>query len=152
MRTLSCTAVAVALAVILAAANLGGRAEYVGGTRADIPDGSGGSLEAIDSQYFVFYSRKASLRVPYDKINMLEYGQKVDRRYALAVVVSPLFLMSKKRSHFLTIEYTDDGGLEQALIFRVDKRDVRSILVSLEARTGLKIQFQDEEARKAGKG
>jgi hypothetical protein len=34
----------------------------------------------------------------------------------------------------------------------VDKGDIRSVLVSLEARTGRKVQYQDDEARKAGKG
>jgi hypothetical protein len=38
------------------------------------------------------------------------------------------------------------------MIFRVDKNDIRAALVSLEARTGQQVQFQDEEARKAGKG
>ena len=38
------------------------------------------------------------------------------------------------------------------MIFRVNKDDIRMILVSLEARTGRKVEFQDEEARKAGKG
>ncbi|MEO7142855.1 MAG: hypothetical protein ABI165_05060, partial [Bryobacteraceae bacterium] len=142
-----------ALAVPLAAGNLGGRAEYVGGTRPDIPDGCGGSLQTIDTLYFVFYTKKASLRVPYDKINMIEYGQNVGRAYPLALaIVSPVFLLGKKHSHFLTVDYADEDGHQQALIFRVDKRDVRSILVSLEARTGLKIQYQDEEARKGGKG
>lgn len=141
-----------ALACNLAAANLGGKAEYVGGTRPDIPPGCGGLVQAVDDHYFAFYSGKASLRIPYEKINMLEYGLKVDRRLAMAVIISPLFLLSKKRSHFLTVGYTDEQGREQALIFRVEKNAVRSMLVSLEARTGLKVQYQDEEARKAGKG
>jgi hypothetical protein len=38
------------------------------------------------------------------------------------------------------------------MLFRVDKNSIRAALVSLEARTGLKVQYQDEEARKAGKG
>jgi hypothetical protein len=70
----------------------------------------------------------------------------------MAVIVSPMFLLSKKRSHFLTLGYTDEEGRQQAMVFRVDKNDIRSVLVSLEARTGRKVQFQDEEARKAGKG
>jgi hypothetical protein len=37
-------------------------------------------------------------------------------------------------------------------VFRVDKNAIRATLVSLEARTGVKIQYQDEEARKAGRG
>ena len=38
------------------------------------------------------------------------------------------------------------------MVFRVDKNGIRAALVSLEARTGVKIQYQDEEARKAGHG
>ena len=140
------------LILALGARGPGNRVEYVGGTRADLPAGRQGAIEATDDQYLVFWANKADLRIAYDKINLLEYGQKVDRRYALAVVISPLFLLSKKRQHFLTIGYADEGGHQQALVFRVEKDDVRSLLVSLEARTGLKVQFQDEEARKAGRG
>ena len=112
---------------------MGAKAEYVGGTRSDIPNGSEGTVEAVDEQYFVFYSKKANLRVPYEHINMLEYGQKVDRRYVVAMLISPMFMLSKSRKHFLTVGYTDDAGREQALIFRVDKDHIRSMLVSLEA-------------------
>lgn len=70
----------------------------------------------------------------------------------MAAFVSPVFILSKHRQHFLTVVYEDDNGREQALIFRVDKDDIRSMLVSLEARTGRKVQYQDDEARKAGKG
>ena len=136
---------------LLAGSN-GGRAEYAGGTISQIPGGCSGSIQAGDDQYFVFYSHKARWRVPYERINLIEYGQKVDRRYIAAALVSPLFLFSKKREHFLTVGYADDEGRQQAMIFRVSKSDIRTILVSLEARTGRKVDFQDEEARKAGKG
>ena len=132
--------------------NVGAHAEYVGGTRADIPNGSGGNIEAVDELYFVFYSKGLSLRIPYEKIDVVEYGQKVGRRYLMAVLISPVFVLSKTRQHFLTVGYTDDAGREQAMIFRVDKDHIRSILVSLEARTGRKVEYQDVEARKAGKG
>jgi hypothetical protein len=109
-------------------------------------------VTAVDEQYFVFYSKKASWRVPYDKINLLEYGQKVDRRYIAAALLSPLFLLAKKRSHFLTVGYSDEENRQQAMVFRVGKDDIRMMLVSLEARTGRKVEFQDDDARKAGKG
>jgi hypothetical protein len=128
------------------------RAEYVGGTAAKLDSGAGGSIEMGDQRYFAFYTKKAQVRVPYEQINLLEYGQKVDRRLLMAVVISPVFLLSKSRKHFLTVGYTDEDGKHQALVFRVDKKAVRAILVSLEARTGVKIQYQDEEARKAGRG
>ncbi len=84
---------------------------------------------------------------------MVEYGEKVDRRYLAAVLVSPLFLLAKKRQHFLTtVGYSDEEDHQQALIFKINKDDIRATLVVLEARTGRKVEFQDEDARKSGKG
>ena len=137
--------------VLVAGGNKGIQAEYVGGTISQIPAGCGGTVQAADDRYFVFYSKNARWRVPYDKINLLEYGQKVDRRYIAAVLISPLFLLAKKRQHFLTVGYSDDEHHQQAMVFKVSKDDIRTMLVSLEARTGRKVEFQDDDARKGGK-
>jgi hypothetical protein len=82
----------------------------------------------------------------------VEYGQTVSRRIAEAVLISPLLLLSKSRKHFVTIGYVDEEGKQQALVFRVQKGDIRSVLASLEARTGRRNEYQDNEARKAGNG
>jgi len=128
------------------------RAEYIGGTRADIPAESSGAIKVSDEVYFIFVSKQTQVKVPYERINLLEYGQKVNRRYLEAVVISPLFMLSKKRQHFLTVGFQDDDGHQQALVFKVSKNDIRLTLVALEARTGQTVRFQDEEARIAGKG
>jgi hypothetical protein len=130
----------------------GADAEYVGGTIASIKGNADGRLSTTDESFLEFRAKGREFNVAYDKINLLEYGQNVDRRYVMAVLISPLFLLSKSRQHFLTIGYTDAQGKQQAMVFRVGKGKVRALLVSLEARTGLKVQFQDDEARKAGKG
>ena len=39
------------------------------------------------------------IRVPYERINLLEYGQSVSRRYALAILISPVLILAKKRAH-----------------------------------------------------
>lgn len=140
------------LVLLYACVAYASHAEYVGGTVSTLRPGHNGVVEATDEQFFVFYCQKANLRVGYDRINLVEYGQKVDRRYLAAALISPLFVLAKKRTHFLTVGYKDEDGRQQALVFRVQKSDIRSLLVSLEARTGLRVQFQDEEARKAGKG
>ncbi len=142
---------ALLLATSAAAADKGERAEYVGGTLGAL-DHASGAIDLTDESYFHFRSRTGNVQVAYDQINVLEYGQNVSRRYAMAVVISPLLLMSKSRKHFLTVGYTDDAGKQQALVFRVDKDHIRTVLVVLEAKTGRKVQFQDLEARKAGKG
>ena len=130
----------------------GDRVQFVGGTVTNIKNHSEGRVFTTSDELLRFKAKDGVMEVPYDKINLLEYGQKVDRRYIMAAVISPLFLMSKKRNHFLTIGYEDENGKQQAMVFRVQKGDVRSLLVSLEARTGRKVQFQDDEARRAGKG
>lgn len=97
------------------------RVEYVGGTLPAVASGAGGSMELSDSRYFAFYTKGTQVRVPYDRINLLEYGQKVDRRLLMAVVISPMFMLAKSRKHFLTVGYTDDDGKQQAMVFQVDK-------------------------------
>lgn len=146
------TLLALIFCVILSAHNLGGRAEYVGGTVTQIPFGCQGTVQALDDRFFIFYAGKASWRVPYEKINLVEYGEKVDRRYLAAVLISPLFLLAKKRQHFLTVGYSDEEDRQQAMIFKINKDDIRATLVVLEARTGRKVEYQDDDARKSGKG
>jgi hypothetical protein len=152
MRALASMVVLCLSASVVMADHSGSRAEYIGGTRADIPANNSGDIQVTDKVYFVFLSKHTQIRVPYERINLVEYGQKVDRRYIAAVVISPLFLLAKKRQHFLTIGFQDDDGQQQAMVFKIDKSDIRLTLVALEARTGQQVQFQDDEARIAGKG
>jgi hypothetical protein len=133
------------------AARPGSAVEYLGGTLISLSPRTMGWLVTTDPDSLVFSSRKSMLRVPYERINQLEYGQKVDRRVWEAVLLSPLFVLSKKRDHYVTVGFELEDGQQQALLFRVDKDDVRGLLVSLEARTGRKVTYQDDEARKAGK-
>ena len=88
------TAVTTALLIAslpMDAGHMGAHAEYVGGTRADIPTSNKGNIEVMDNTYFVFLSKKTQIKIPYDHINLVEYGQKVDRRY-LAAALSRRFL------------------------------------------------------------
>ena len=133
------------------AARPGSAVEYLGGTLVSLNPRTMGWLITTDSDSLVFNSRNSVIRVPYDRINQLEYGQKVDRRVWEAVLLSPLFVLLKKRDHYVTVGFELEDGRQQALLFRVNKDDVRGLLVSLEARTGRKIAYQDNEARKAGK-
>lgn len=149
MRTRAAV-IATALTVVVAPLRAETEVEYIGGTTSQIPGGSKGSLELGDDVYLAFYAGEAQLRIPYDRINLIEYGQQVDRRLALALVISPIFLLSKSRKHFLTIGFKDDRGIQQAMVFRVDKNGIRAALVGLEARTGREVDYQDQEARKAG--
>jgi hypothetical protein len=136
----------------LHAAETGARAEYVGGTLSSFGSPTSGRIITTDPGMFLFASKGPSVQVLYESVSLLEYGQRVGRRYALAILVSPLLLLSKSRRHFLTISYMDEDGRRQAMVFQIHKEDVRSVLASLSARTGLRVEYQDEEARKMGGG
>jgi hypothetical protein len=133
------------------AARPGSAVEYLGGTLPSLSPRTPGWLVTTDPISLVFYTKKSMIRVPYERINELEYGQRADRRILEGVLLSPLFVLTKKRDHYVTVGFELEDGQQQALLFRVDKDDVRSLLVSLEARTGRKVSYQDDEARKAGK-
>ncbi len=138
--------------VSLPAADSGVKAQFIGGTVAGVKAKSTARLDLTGADSLHFQGDKADLRIAYKKVNTLEYGQNVSRRYAAAILVSPVLLLSKTRRHYVTIGYTDEAGNQQALVFRVEKGDIRMVLASLEARTGRRVEFQDEEARKSGKG
>ena len=128
---------------------------YIGGTLT-IKEGTEGISLAPDEKNRTFTykenKKENKLAIPYDKITSLEYGQKAGRRVAVAILVSPLALFSNKRMHYLTIGFIDDAGKPQAGVFELGKDMVRTMLASIEARSGKKIEYQDDEARKSAKG
>lgn len=141
-----------ALSSLLQAGDIGSRVLYVGGTVPGLTNKSSARIEMPGDDALKFNSRGNSFAVPYKDIDTLEYGTRVGRRYIEAALISPVFLLGKKKTHYLTIGYVDDKGQHQAMVLEIGKNDIRPMLVSLEARTGRRVEFQDEEARKAGKG
>jgi hypothetical protein len=150
-RILALPASSILFALFLTAGEPGFRAQFVGGTLPIVRAKSNARLDLSRADALIFRSGETELRIVYQKIDALEYGQSVSRRYAEAVLLSPILLLSKSRKHFVTIGYVDSDGKQQALVFRVEKGDIRPVLSSLEARSGRRIEFQDDEARKVGK-
>src|ERR1035438_7436167 len=137
---------------VLQAGDAGGRGQYVGGAVPGVRGKSESRIEVSQSDVLRLTVKGESVQIPYKDVNTLEYGLRMSRRYVEAALISPIFLMGKKKTHFLTIGYTDHEGNQQAMVLQVGKDDIRPLLVSLEARTGRRIEYQDEEARKAGRG
>jgi hypothetical protein len=144
------------------------KAAYVGGSTKDkdfpgAKESVEGELQTGDEKEMRFVAKhngsQKTFVVPYNQIIDLEYGQKAGRRVgaavATAILISPvgLFLLfSKKRKHFLTVGYKDGEGKEQVVVFELGKDIVRTTLAVVEARSGKKIEYQDEEAKKSSKG
>jgi hypothetical protein len=135
----------------LPAAQLGARAYLAGTTVHDFPAKCDVRVDLTGDEELLFVTRRLTLHVPYNQVNTLEYGQHAGGRYLEAVLISPLFLLSKSRKHFLTVFYTDANGRQQAVVLQVNKGDVRALLPELEAKTGRRVEYTDDEARR-GRG
>ena len=66
---------------LLLAGDSGSRAQYVGGTVAGLPSKSEGNINTTDEGFLLFRTKHDLVRIPYDKINTIEYGQRVSRRF-----------------------------------------------------------------------
>jgi len=125
-----------------------GEAMYVGGTIAGLSEGTMGRLETESDKVFVFQSPKGNFEIPYENVTSLEYGQKAGRRLAVALTITIWALLSKKRKHYLTIGYTDGNDKPQGVVIEIPKGTVKSTITILEVRSGKKVEYESEEARK----
>lgn len=124
-------------------------AMYVGGTfTAKIPEKTEGKLDLSQETVAKFVWKKGEAEIAYDKIDSIEYGQKAGRRVGVAVMVSPIALFSKKRKHYLTLGFNDKDGKPQGVVLELGKDTVRQALSIFEARTGRKVEYESEEAKK----
>ncbi len=119
---------------------------YLGGTIAGLKQHTMGSLDLSHTRHLIFHAKQLSFSIAYDRIETIEYGQKVGRRLAAAISLTPLALLSKKRRHFLTLGFTDRHGHSEGAIFELSKGEVDTTLVILQARTGRRVEYQSAEA------
>jgi hypothetical protein len=124
---------------------------YVGGTLAEIPQGTEGRLSTSGDENMVFVAEKggALVEIPYKRITDIEYGQKAGRAVHDYVLIGLGAFLFKHRKHYLTVSYSDKNGKDQAAIFELGKDTVRTTLAVVETRSGRKVIYQDEEAAKS---
>jgi hypothetical protein len=109
------------------------KSRYVGGTAKDIPVPSVGALDTTDQTHLTFNYEPGkavnkskfaagNFSLPYPEITAIGYGQhatlRVGQTIALAVVAGVgglLLLLSKSKSHCVTIEYKDAQGNAQSV-------------------------------------
>ena len=132
----------------LRAAVRGQEVMYVGGTIQGLPEATEGELETSDPKLMKFHSSKGAFSIPYESVTSIEYGQKAGRRVGVAIVITVWALFSKKRKHFLTVGWKDDKDAPQGVVIEVAKGKPKTIITILEARSGLKCEYESEEAKK----
>jgi hypothetical protein len=113
LRSIFCTGLAIIVLVThTPGAVRGNRVAYMGGTSA-IKQGSQGYLDVSNPVHMLFTADSSTLKIPYQSVTSLEFGQKIGRRVGatIALGVTTLgigalpVLFSKKKKHYLTIGY-----------------------------------------------
>lgn len=120
---------------------------YVGGTIANLPEGTIGDFDTKNEKVLVFVSKQGKFEIPYENITSLEYGQQAGRRLGVAVTLTLWALLSKKRKHFLTIGFNDAKDKPQGVVLEIPKGTVKTTITIIEARSGKKVEYESEEAR-----
>ncbi len=133
-------------AVTVAVAVRGNAVAFLGGT-APLPAHACGTFH-LGSTALTFKGKNClcGLRIPLSAIRSIRYGEKSGRRVGLAIGISPAFLLSHKRRHFLTLFYVDQAGRSEGALFEVSKGQVHSLLKALSAATHLAVKFETKEA------
>lgn len=127
------------------------RAEYMQATAAGqkkaAPSIKGSLLFNAEEKTVAFVDQKGSpaFSVKYDSIKNILYEETSTPRYAEAVLISPLFIFSRSKKHFITIQYTDTDGTGRFVIFHMDKKNVREAVATAEAQTGKKVEHVEEK-------
>lgn len=152
-RTLWTVSLILLVAVTLSAAK-GDKAKYLGGTLTSIAENTDFEFDTNGESVALLLWKKhknnpaGKLEVPYKTIESIEYGQKAGRRVGVAIAISPLALFSKKRKHYLTIGYQDADSKPQGIVIEIPKGTAKKMITILEVRSGKKVEYESEEAKK----
>lgn len=119
-------------------------ATYLGGT-VGLYSGTAGTLSTDGQDLLVFTPafKPLNLQISYKAITAMEYGPQAGQRVPVSVVVS------KKNGQCLTVNWKDDSGTEQSIVFDLSHDVVSATLASLEMKSGKAIQYQNNDARHA---
>lgn len=100
-----------------------------------------------DSKDVKFLQESGSpvMSIKYEAIKGMTYEKSSKPRYAEAVIISPLFLLSNAKKHYLTFQYADETGQGKYAIVHLDKKNAREAVACAEAQVGKQVEQIDEK-------
>ena len=77
-----------------------------------------------------------TVQIAYSDVSGLEYERSAHRRWKTAVLISPLFLLSKGKKHWFAVLQEGDET-----VFQLSKGNYSKILSAVESRSGLDVKM-----------
>jgi len=87
----------------------------------------------------------SAFSINYDAIRAMQYERTGQPRYVAAVLISPAFLLTHSKKHYLTIEYNDQFGEAHSVIVRLNKKNAREAVATATAQTRKSVEQIDEK-------
>ena len=94
-------------------------------------------IQGVDGKY------REKRTVPYAEIKKAEYEYSKHHRWKTAVIITPLFLLSRARKHWFTVirKVPGEEESEEELVFRLDKKNYSQIMAAFEDSTGVTVEM-----------
>ena len=94
------------------------------------------ALALLDTEHLVRHRKddRVFATIPYDSVTELTYELSKNARIAEAILLSPLFLLSSSKKHWLTIKY-QSGGESNFVLLQLDKKEYQQAVATAEIRT-----------------
>jgi hypothetical protein len=83
--------------------------------------------------------------INYDAIRAMQYERTGQPRYVAAVLISPVFLLTRSKKHYLTIEYNDQSGEAHSVIVRLNKKSAHKAVATATAQTSKSVEQIEEK-------
>jgi hypothetical protein len=84
------------------------------------------------------------VEIPYSSMTNVIYEKTAKPRYGWGLVVAWPLLFTKSKNHYVTVQYNTPAGQGDFAIFRLDKKNFRVALATIEAQTGKKVERTQE--------
>ena len=115
-----------------------GEVAYTGGTAANIPNGTIGTLDTVTADMLAFRYKSSSgaseIDIPYSKILNFQYSTEVAHHIGVLPAIAVTLVKKRERKHFFTISYSDPSQTTQVAIFEVPKGEPPVLLAVLRAK------------------
>lgn len=124
-------------------------AVYWHGRIKELPEKKLGKLDVGDPQTLQYTWEKGAWKVPYSQIKTVYVS--MSRRSALVEldIIVGAIASARKRKLLLSLNMTDEKGNNRNGVFYLPRGPLKEFLQQLEAKTGRRVVYESEEARRA---
>jgi hypothetical protein len=111
-----------------------GQVLYVGGSAANMKDGTLGKLDTASKDEIVFVYSGGKFAIPFATLDSYESSDRMARHLGVLPAVAVGLVRRRQRRHFFEFHYRDENHVAQVAIFEVPKDMPQTLLGILQAR------------------